>query len=68
MSEYVINEWRQWRPKVKLAHIELTNANVICHDFALEAVQLSLPEVLILKTGIYIKNPDFIEEEKPCLG
>ena len=39
----------EWGPKVKLAHIELNKADVICRDFGLEAVKfmnsLSLPEV-----------------------
>ena len=39
----------QWAPAVKLAHVELTKADVICHDFAIAAVKLmssfSLPEV-----------------------
>ena len=46
LSEYVVQEWG---PKVKLAHIELNKADVICRDFGLEAVKLmsklSLPEV-----------------------
>ena len=37
VSSFLINEWG---PTVKLAHIELTNAKVICHDFAWGAVQL----------------------------
>ena len=46
MSDYLVAEWG---PSVKLAHVELTKADVICRDFALEAVKLmsnlSLPEV-----------------------
>ena len=46
MSEYVVTEWG---PKVKLAHVELTKADVICRDYAMAAVKLmsslSLSEV-----------------------
>ena len=45
MTDYLISVWG---PSVKLAHVELTKADVICNDFALEAVKLmnnlSLPE------------------------
>ena len=34
MSEYVVIEWG---PKVKLAHVELTKADVICRDYAMAA-------------------------------
>ena len=48
MSEYVVIEWG---PKVKLAHVELTKADVICRDYAMAAVKLmsslSLSEVNI---------------------
>ena len=46
MSEYLVTEWG---PKVKLAHIELNKADVICRDFGMSTVKLmstlSLPEV-----------------------
>ena len=46
MNEYLIEEWA---PAVKLAHIELTKADVICRDFAMATLKLmsthSLPEV-----------------------
>ena len=51
LSDYVVSEWG---PKVKLAHIELNKADVICRDYGLEAVKkmasLSLPEVWLLRT------------------
>ena len=53
MRDYVVNEWG---PSVKLAHVELTKADVICKDFALEAVRimeaLSLPEVRLPKKSV----------------
>ena len=46
MSEYLVNDWG---PSVKLAHVELAKADIICKDFSLEAVKMmstmSLPEV-----------------------
>ena len=47
MTDYLVNDWGT---SVKLAHVELAKADIICKDFALEAVKLmstmSLPEVL----------------------
>ena len=54
MHDYVINEWG---PKVKLAHIELTKADIICHDFAMEALKVmssfSLEEVTFLFNRLF---------------
>ena len=61
MSDYVINEWG---PNVKLAHVELTKADIICKDYALEAVKLmsacSLAEVrfyILHISLLYLINP-----------
>ena len=57
LSEYLVTEWG---PKVKLAHIELNKADVICRDFGLEAVKLmnplSLPEVQLFLTKECLKK------------
>ena len=51
LQSFVVDKWA---PAVKLAHVELTKADVICHDFAMAAVKLmsslSLAEVHIYKS------------------
>ena len=46
LNNYVV---AKWAPAVKLAHIELSKADIICHDFAMAAVKImedcSLAEV-----------------------
>ena len=68
MTDYLGNEWG---PSVKLAHIELTKADVICRDFAMEAVKLmgnlSLPEVGYVSKNSYL-IPNHLEEKKSCAG